>query len=211
MYLFSRQVQLAGDPRKSLAAASEITALVNRKSELQLSLWLAAFGAPVGSVSFSALVQSRAELDAQSSALLADDEYLAKVADIQQHSSAPPVDSLIEVMHVAGSDYKRAEVGAVAEITAAVIAPGKYAAAIQWSIEIADLVAEISALPVMFGPTIGGTFGQVEWIGTSPDMAAAETIDQQLNKDPRYLAKLDETGGLFVEGSGQRIYAKRIA
>lgn len=211
MYLFSSQAQLTGDPRKSLAAASEITALVNRKSDLQLSLWAAVLGAPVGSVSFSALVQSRAELDAQSTALLADDEYLAKVADVQQYTAAPPVDTMTEIMHVAGGDYKRADVGAIAEVTSAVITPGKYVAAIQWSIAVADLVAEISGLPVMFGPSVGGTFGQVAWIGSSPDMTTAESIDQQMNKDPRYLAKLDEITGLFVDASGQRVYAKRIA
>jgi hypothetical protein len=211
MYLFSRQLQLQGDPRKSLAAAGEITALVNRKSDLQVSLWAAVLGAPVGSVAFSSLVQSRAEFDAQSSILLADADYLDKVAEVQQYTAAPPLDTMTEILHVAGGDYKRAEVGAVVELTTALITPGKYSAAFQWSIEMADLVAEIGGMPVLFGPSVGGPFGQVSWIGTAPNMSDTETLDQQLNKDPRYLAKLDELAGMFVDGSGQRTYAKRIA
>lgn len=211
MYLFTRQVLTQGDPRKVLAYAAEIAALVTRKTELPLSVWAVQTGAPVGALGFSSLAPSRVELDAAETTLMGDEEYLDKLVEGQQFIAAPPEDRLLEIVHTAGHEYQRAEVGAIASITSAVITPGKYVAAITWGIEIADLVSDITGMPGLFGNGVGGPFGQVAWVGTTPDMATLEAGEERTNKDPRYLAKLDQITGLFVAGSGQRTYSKRIA
>jgi hypothetical protein len=63
----------------------------------------------------------------------------------------------------------------------------------------------------MFGRELAGDFGTVVWIATMPDMASLDTANEALAKDPRYLAKLDEMGDIFLPGSGATSIRRRIA
>jgi hypothetical protein len=91
------------------------------------------------------------------------------------------------------------------------VANARFGGAIKWCVEMADLVAEITGYPGMFGRDVAGEFGTVAWIGTVPDAATFDTANESLAKDPRYLAKLDEMGDLFLPGSGQTSILRRIA
>jgi hypothetical protein len=211
MYLYSRTVQLTGDPRQSIPMAIGMAEFVNKKSDLQVSLWRTVLGAPVGTVGYSAFVQSHAHLDATVSSLLADPDYLERVAEAQPYIAAPPQDQLVEILHNAGREYRRAEVGWIANLVSAQVANARFGAAMKWSIEIADLVAEITGNPTIFGRSVAGPFGTVGWITAVADMAAVDLANEALNKDPRYLAKLDEMSDLFLPGSGQTSLLRRIA
>jgi len=211
MYLYSRTVQLTGDPRKSIPIAMGMAELVNKKSDLQVSLWRTVLGAPVGTMGYSAFVQSHAELDAAVSSLLADQEYLERVAEIQQYIAAPPEDQLVEILHNAGREYRRAEVGGIVNLVTAQVANARFGAAMKWSIEMAELVAEITGNPNIFGRSVAGAFGTVGWITAVADMAAVDAANEALNKDPRYLAKLDEMSDVFVPGSGHTSLLRRMA
>lgn len=211
MYLFSQQLQVRGDPRKTVPWAMALAALVNRKTALQGSLWVGQAGVPVGSLAFTAFVQSRTEIGAADEQLRNDDEYLDLVMEGQPHVVSAPENSLLEIVHTAGNEYRRAEVGSVVAIISAEVRPGNYMAAGQWSIEMADLVTEITGFSTLFARNVAGSFGGVEWIQAAPDSGAMEAAEESINKDGRYLAKLDQISGLFVEGSGRRVLARRIA
>lgn len=211
MLLFSRQVVLRGDPRKTSSWAQEMAALVNRKTDLDVSLWAATGGAPVGSYEYSTLVESQVTLDVAMRGLLTDDEYLDLVAAFSEHSAAPPEDRLFEIVHTAGGTYQRAQVGAVVSRVTADVVPGKHAAAFRWGVEVADLVTEITGIPSLFGRAVFGPFGGLAWVQTAPDLATFEPAWEQVGKDSRYHAKLDETGGLFADGSGQVVFGRRVA
>jgi hypothetical protein len=165
----------------------------------------------VGTLAYTTLLQSLAELDAADSCLLADEEYLSLVAEFQPFVAGPPVDRALEVLHNAGGEYRRADVGAVANVVMAQVANARFGAAIKWSVEMADLVADITGHPGMFGRELAGDFGTVVWIATMPDMASLDTANEALAKDPRYLAKLDEMGDIFLPGSGATSIRRRIA
>ena len=211
MYLFSRTVQLTGDPRNALPVAIGLTEMVNRKSDLQVSLWQTTLGAPVGTLGYSAFVQSHAELDAAMSSLVVDPEYLDQVAGAQQYLAGPPQDQLVEILHNAGAEYRRAEVGWFVNLITAQVANARFGAAMGWSIEIADLVAEITGNATIFGRSVAGAFGTVGWITAVPNAAAVDASNEALVKDERYLAKLDEMSDLFLPGSGQVSLLRRIA
>jgi hypothetical protein len=211
MYLYSRTVQLTGDPRKSMPMAIAMAEHVNKKTDLQVSLWRTVLGAPLGTLGYSALVQSHAELDTAVSSLFADPEYLERVAEVQPYIAAPPQDQLVEILHNAGPEYRRAEVGWIANLVTAQVANARFTAAMKWSVEIADLVAEITGNPSLFGRSVAGPFGTVGWITAVPDMAAVDAASEALNKDPRYLAKLDEMSDVFLPGSGHASLVRRIA
>lgn len=212
MFLHIREVVVRGDPRRTLELAARARELVQAKSGLRLSLWAAVTGAPVGTLYYTSFVQSRAEDDAASTTLLADDEYLELLAEADQYLAAPPQDSLLEILHASGGEYRSAPVGSVATMYRAQIANARYGKASQWGVEMSELASEITGNPGLFvRGTEGGPFGAVGWLSTVADMAAADAANEALAKDSRYLAKLDEMGDLFVPGSGAGTVSKRIA
>lgn len=211
MYLFARNVLITGDPRKALPVAVGMGELVTKKTQLQVSLWTTVFGAPLGTLGYTTLVPSLAELDAADSALMADEEYLDRLHEAQEFVAEPPVDQVVEILHNSGGEYRRADVGAVANVVTAQVANARYGAAIKWSFEMADLAAEITGTPGMFGRSVAGEFGTVAWVSTVPNMAALDRVNEALGEDPRYIAKLDEMGDIFLPGSGRTSITRRIA
>ncbi len=211
MLLYSRTLIVRGDQRRTSAWAEEMREFVSSAAGLQFSLWAGIAGAPIGTLGFTTFVQSQAELEAATASLTTDEKYHDKVAKGMDFVVAPPEDQLVQIQHTSGGSYQRADVGAIATITTAQIANGQYSAALKWSVEMADLVTSITGVPVLFGNSVAGLFGQVGFIGTSPDMASAEQMEESLNKEPHYLAKLDALAGLFVDGSGRRQLLRRIA
>lgn len=210
MYLFSRTVTLKGDPRQTMPFAVAMCELVNRKIDLQVSLWMAVFGAPVGTLHYTTLVHSHAEFEAATASLLTDDEYLEKGAQGEKYLDGPIEDQMVEILHNSGT-YRRAEVGWIGNVVTAQVSNARFGAAINWSIEMADLATEITGNPGMFGRATAGPFGSVGWISVVPDMAALDWANEALGKDARYLAKLDHMGDLFLPGSGRTEVTRRIA
>lgn len=210
MLVYSRQLLVTGDPRETLPWVREITGHVRARTGLDVSVWTALAGAPIGAMAFIAVVESRAYLSAAMQPLAEDGDYLDIVNRGRKFFSSPPEDALLNIMHVAGGQPPPTDVGSVVSIYAAEVAAGKYAAAGAWAVEVAELVAAISGAPVSFCVNVTGKFGAVEWIQTAPDVATQESWDEQVNKDERYRAKLSEIGGMFLEGSGNRVIARRI-
>lgn len=211
MYLFSRTLQVNGDLREVMPRAIAMRELVTQKTGLQVSLWTAVLGQPVGTLGYTTFVQSLAELDAAQSVLIGDAEYLERLADTNAFVVGAPQDSMIEILHNAGGEYRRADVGAVASLITAQVANARFGAGIQWGIEMAELAAGITHRALFLGRYAGGAFGQLAWISSSPDMATFESENEALGKDARYLTQLDSMGDVFVQGSGHISLLKRIA
>lgn len=211
MFLFTRIVSTKGAPDRVRAMATDMAEIVTRRSGLSVSVWTAFQGAPLGTLGFTTLVGTMSEYYAAGEPLLHDSEYLEKVAEVQQYMLAPPEDRVVQILHTAGGDYRRAEVGAVASVITAQVNNSRFGAAAQWGIEMAETVSSISGHPLMFGRAVAGGFGTLAWVSTMPDMPAYEAGDEALGKDPAYLAKLDDMGDLFVPGSGQATLSFRVA
>ena len=211
MYLFSRIVTYAGDPRTVRPQAVGLAQYVTEKTELQISLWSALGGQPLGTMAYTSFVQSRAELDAALSSLANDSEYLDRVTESRKHAVAPPQDQLLEILHSAGGEYRRAGVGHVATVITAQVANARFGPAVKWGIEMADLASEITGVAGIFGRGVVGPFGTVSWISAVPDMAAVDAANEALAKDPRYLAKLDDMADVFLPGSGNQTLTRRLA
>ena len=77
MLLFSvHRLTLTGSPRRALPWAVEITQYVNDHGSIPATLWAGNFGYPLGTVIWSAAVESQAALEAATAPLLADPGYL---------------------------------------------------------------------------------------------------------------------------------------
>ena len=209
MQLFSRTVMMTGPFAEVNAWASDMRQYVSEKSHREVGLWSVMFGAPLGTMVYSARVDGVADLQSIGSTLLGDPDYHAKLERGREFSGGPPVDQMSTPIY--GELGDPPPVGSVAVVTTATIANGVYGEAIGWGVEVAQYVEGVTGFQSTFLVDDYGPFGQVRWIGVGPDAASADTAGQKLNADQGYLEKLGAAGKLFVQGSGQRGLASRIA
>jgi hypothetical protein len=175
-----------------------------------ISLWAAMFGAPLGSMVYSMRVDGLADLQRSTAVLTGDATYHEKIAAGSQYAGAPTEDNLGTPVY--GSPGEQSPpVGALASVTTAVMAAGRYAEAIAWGVDVAKHVESLTGQGTMFLTNEFGPFGRVTWIGVMPDGAAADSSMAAVNGDADYLAKLHAAGDLFVEGSGHRTLIARVA
>lgn len=209
MDLFNRRVHLTGAPAAYMAFATGMRDYVSEKLEQDVSLWSIMFGAPAGTLVYSARFDGVAGVHAMQAKLLSDETYMARAAEGTPMSAAPPEDSLAQPIH--GELGDPPPVGSFATVTTAVVANGAYAEAIGWGVEMAQLVEKIASVPTMFLMNSFGTFGQVTWINVAADAAAADAAGNAVNGDPDYMGRLSDVGNLFIPGSGHRSVATRVA
>jgi hypothetical protein len=208
MYVFSRLLTLKRSPRQSMAWATEMTAYVNAHSDLNVSLWATQFGNPVGTVAWTAQVDSHAALAAATAGLIADNGYydlLEKAADLV---NAPAQDAFRLVVH---GDPGAPPIGSFAGLITAVVAGGKQADAMAWGVETSKHVTAVTGIPVAFCSDVYGTFGQVTWIAIYPDLAMLDKAQEVLGSDADYAKRLAKAGDLFEPGSGSTRLSTRIA
>ncbi len=210
MYLFSRLATLRGNERDSLTWAVNMNGYVDAHSDHNLTLWRADFGYPVGTVAWSAWVDSLAALNAGFSKLAEDDGYFKMLDEGQDFMTTAPEDFLRQALHGAPAAAPP-PIGAVTTVTTAVVAGGKYDDGVSWGIEMAQLVEEVTKMPTMFLLDSYGTFGQVTWLSGAPDLAAADAAGDAINSNDKYMKQLGDVGDLFVPASGQRGLVTRIA
>ena len=115
------------------------------------------------------------------------------------------------MIHTAGGDYVRPDVGAYAEGPTAIAAEGKLAKAGAFGVEIADLHSKLTHASVLFCTSEYGAFGEMRWLAMYGSAAAVDGAAEFMAKDEDYGKKLDAAGDLFVEGVARRTLARRIS
>jgi hypothetical protein len=210
MYLFSRRATLTGSERRSMTWAAEVSVYVDAHSSHTLTAWRADFGYPVGTVIWSAWVDSLEAMNAGFAALAEDDGYEAMTDKGLEFMTSGAEDELRQAIHGGPGDAPP-PIGAVTTVTTAVMAGGSYSDAATWGVEMAQLVEEVTGLPTLFLVDSYGTFGQVTWLSGAPDLATADSSTETINAHSEYLKRLEAAGDLFLPGSGVRGLVSRIA
>lgn len=212
MLLFSRVGVVTGGPVETLEWAVNVTAKVNQAMDVEVGLWQGQFGYPLGTVAWTAVIESRAQLAEETLKVAADPGYLDLVGQGQAFNSGVPFeDALATVVHTTAEPGDPPPVGAWAEITAAVPTAGNIVAAMAWGVEISDYHAAVTGSPVTFLADDYGTFGQVRWIAVHADAAAADAAPAAVMADAGYAAKVDGAGDLFLPGHSHRSSSVRLA
>ena len=211
MILFTRTVTVLGNPRETGGWARRMAKLATEKTGTETALWTGLSGAAPGTHVFSSFYQNMADFATATETLMADEQYLEGVTEAREHLVGPPEDRHVEVIHTSGGEYQRPGPGGIVQLTTATPALGKLAAAIRWGVQIADLVSEITGQPVLFGRSLAGPFGELAWIGVSPNAGAWDSAQEAMMKEPRYLASVDEGTPNFEGGSGRVLLARRVA
>jgi hypothetical protein len=204
-------VTLQGGARKPVAWAVEMNELVNRVGGVEVGLWSSVFGFPLGTVVWSARVDSRAQLNDVMGKLMADDGYHSLAEKGQEFFVAPGQDTLRRLIHAEALSPSPPPVGTAVTLITASPSPGNIAKVLAWGVEITAMYARITGTGAAFYADAYGTIGQVSWVTAHADLAAADAANEKLQAVPEYLASIDGSGELFVPGSGAQGLAIRIA
>ena len=206
MYLASRALRLV-DLTNSIPWAIELTHAV-QAAGAPTTLWSGMAGTQAGSVVWSTAVAAVAEYVALSDSVTSNPDYLRLVQQAGSFVGDVQPDGLNEVIH--GELTGETQVGTIASVVNASAVGGKWSAAGAWAIEIADLVVEITGIPLIVTTGSAGVMGSFGWISAVNDPADVDAAGAKLTADPRYMQKLDTAGGLFEPGT-TRVLARRIA
>ncbi len=211
MYLFTRNAVLTGNPAASMAWAVKIGDYVTTTTGRPVSTWAAQFGQPIGTVSWSTVLESHADLNVAFGALETDAGYAKLVEEGMPFFTSPHEMTMRRAIQDGPSEGSEPPaVGALANVTTAVAATGKMAEAIAWGVAVSAHVGKVTGNPVMFLADTYGAFGQLTWLGTSPDLGAVDAANDKLAADSGYMDMLGQSGDLFVPGSGHRALFARI-
>ena len=189
--------------------AMQITEYVNSHGSLPITCWAGNFGYPIGTVAWSTMVESQAALAAATGGLIADSGYLDLIDAAADLISSPGQDLLREVVY--GTPGDPPAVGSVVTVTTASAIVDRMADALGWAVEMAQHVENVIGTPVALLTDVYGSIGGIAWISVQPDFAGVDSASGKLSADSGYLAKVADSKGLFVEGSGHVSQATRIA
>ena len=208
MHLFTRVNTV--NPERTLEAIAfslDIAAYVNETTDLELGVWSAVYGAPLGTISWTTRVDSQAAMGAAGDKLEADAKYQAKIADAAGLFTGLPEDQLTEFIGFAGSGTGA---GQYATVTMAQCAPGKIAEAMAWGVDMMNLVQKVTGMDSSVGRAVYGPFATMGWITLAPDLAAVDAAGEAIGGDPTYIERLDQGGELFTQGSASSRLLRRL-
>jgi len=208
MYLFTRRVVVSPSQyRAGLAHAIEMTEYVNQKTDLDVSLYQALQGEPLGTLTFAYRTDSYATSLESVDQLIGSDDYLAKVEGGADYFVGSAQDRLGNILHIAG-DVSGPP--AAAAVVTAVIEVPQVSAAMKWSLELADYTSELSGVPIAVVTSNYGQYGTVSWISYGQSVAQLEQSQEKINSDPGFLQRLADSVGFFVSGSAVGALSRKI-
>lgn len=208
MNLYSRVNTV--NPERTLDAvafAVNIASYVSDATGLEVGVWSAVYGAPLGTISWTARVDSPEAIGDIGDKLEADAKYQTMIADAAGLFSGLPEDSISEFLGFAGSG---AGAGQYATVTFAQCAAGKIADAMAWGVDMMNHVQKVTGLDSSVSRSLYGPFASMGWITLAPDRAAVDAAGAAIGGDPSYIERLDQGGELFTPGSASSRLVRRL-
>jgi hypothetical protein len=207
MFLYQRMLRVTGGPA-AVAWAADITALVNKHATAEVSLWVGSFGAPPGTIGWSAMLEKLSQVDELNAKMAADGDVAAKLADAPKYVAEAQPDRLISLVH--GEITDSAPVGSHVGVVRAMAAPGKWAAAGAWAVHIAGVYTETTGLDVVVGATSAGPMGEYTWYVRHADADSIQDSMEATMSSEKYVTEVEGGGEFFLPGAMQMV-AQRLA
>ncbi len=207
MYIFSRSTIAAlGRQFDAMPAAIGVAELVTKVTGHEVNVFAGRFGAPQGSVMWSARVESMAELQGITDKLMADQGYLDMLESMNGLFMAPSEDRLSRVLTapIEGATSK------YYAVTRAAMSDGKQAEAIALGVKVADYIGKAVGTTSAFTKATYGGFNDVSWILAFDSETDVDAFDDWQMTDSGYLDIVANAAGLFVEGSGHTSLIEKI-
>jgi hypothetical protein len=208
MYIFSRSTIAAlGRQFDAIPAAVKVAELVTKLTAKEISVFSARFGAPQGSVMWTAQTESMDELQGVFDKLMADQGYHDMVESMTGLFMAPSEDRLGRVLTGPLGEPTAKYFG----VTRAAMVNGKQADAVAFGVKAAEYIGKAIGTQTAFTKAVYGGFNDVTWIVALDDEAAVDEFDDWQMSDSGYHDILAEAGDLFVESSGHTTLIEKIA
>lgn len=207
MMLYQRMLRVTGGPA-ALAWAMEVTAGVNKHATAPVSLWAGAFGAPAGTIAWSAPLEHLSQVDALNAAMAADADLSSTVSKAAQFVADVEPDRLLALAH--GEITDSAPVGSYVGAVRAMAAPGKWVAAGAWAVHIAGVYSEVTGLDVVVASTVAGPMGEITWLVRHADSSSVEAAIGATMSSEKYIGEVEGGGEFFLPGATQ-MYAQKVA
>ena len=189
------------------AFAVEIAAHVSATTGVQITPWATLYGAPIGTLSFSAVVDSQAAMGVAQEKLGADTEYQKLVSEAAGRLFVGNSEDLMgEVVSTVGSPGP----AHYSTIVTAQCAPGKIADAMAWAVDIQSHVNKLTNGDGLLLRGLYGPFGTLAWIGLFKSLADVDASGAAMSGDPTYIEQLDQAGELFVTGTVEQRLIQRL-
>jgi hypothetical protein len=207
MYLFTRT--RTARPERLLEArqhAIELAEMVSSITGDHVNVFAVRFGAPMGTMMWSVRVESQAHLQADFEKMLVDGNYLDAVGKLGDYFVGPAVDGLSRFVSSTPTEGPSKYYG----VTAASMASGHYAAAMEFGVKVQQYMSDRLGTPTSFMSSTYGGFADVMWTVGAETMAGIDAIDEMQITDSTYHDLLDEANGLFVESSGVNRLVERL-
>ncbi|HUS42888.1 MAG TPA: hypothetical protein VMY16_09495 [Ilumatobacteraceae bacterium] len=207
MYIFSRSTIAAlGRQFDAFPAAVGVADMVTKLTGHEVNVFAGRFGAPQGSVMWSARVESMTELQGITDKLMADAGYLEMLESMNGLFMAPSEDRLGRVLTgpIDGPTSK------YYGVTRAAMANGKQADAMAFGVKTAEYIGTSLGTQSAFTKSNYGGFNDVTWIIGFDTEADVDAFDDWQMTDSGYHDIVAEAGGLFVENSGHTSLIEKI-
>jgi hypothetical protein len=191
----------------AIGFAVDIADHVENSTGVAVGVWQALYGRPLGSVAWSVVVESFADLATMNQKLAEDADYLDKTnAARQMFIPGSFEDGLTNIVHTAGDVGPMAYVSSLSALGIA----GKMPEVMAFGIDIADHVSSVTGSNVSFCTDVFAEVGRVTWIAGYADAAAIDTAQEALATDAGYLERTSRIGDLFVPSSGSTTLSQRL-
>ncbi|MDP9463256.1 MAG: hypothetical protein M3P52_01420 [Actinomycetota bacterium] len=208
MYLYTRMDRMIlGKADEAIAFATEAAAYVTDKTGTPVYTWASVFGAPLGTVTWSARLDSMAALGALQDQLAVDPGF----AELGKRGSELFVNDISDSISQGVASTSNEGPRAFASVVTAQCAPGRIADAMAWGVDIMETVGKLTGLPTMMLRSMYGPFAGLGWVSAASSMAEMDTAEAAMSADPTYIKKLDQGGDFFLPGSGNQILLRRLA
>ena len=206
MYIFRRTSSLKPEHMlDGMAFAVEVAAKVTSITGRDLNVFNTVFGAPIGTIHWTARFESLAELGDVTAKLAVDSGYMDMVQKASGLFSSLPSDSVVNIISSSLTGTAQRYVA----ITEAVPANGKIAEAVAFGVKTQAHVAK-SGRNTAFGTRPFGAYGAVSWVVAGQTLADMDTLQNFFTTDATFQKLVADASDLFVEGSGHNSLLERI-
>lgn len=207
VYLFNR----SGTAKRehfieARAYAVEIAAKVTTITGRPITAFSGTFGYPLGTLSWSTRFETHADMHDMFAKLAADPGYVEIIQRNAHMFDSWNEDTLVNVVSSTLTPTPRP----IYEVTTAVVANGKLAAAMAFGVKAQEYVAKATGFPTAFVAQTYGPFGAVGWLTGASDMAEAEKIQDMWRTDTTFATMVDEGGDLFIPGAARNGLIEKV-
>ncbi len=208
MYIYATQLQAKpGRGGEARAKIAEIRDVVSAAVGQPVLAWAVVAGAPIGSFGISTRVDGSAGLIDLQMKLGASAGYQTVAAESGDLWVGPVETTLNQIVATTG---EQGDPLPVLTVTRATIAGGHLGDALAWSNEVLEYVTGVTGLGGNLTTSAAGNFFEVSWIVGAESGAASDAANDALLADPGYIGLIDRAGGMFIDGTSERVLLAKL-